>query len=277
MDLESVVPRSMAFHLLEKITDGFSEQRKLGSGYIKKGLYEDGKKIAVKMLYPMPGLDDEQFEKEYHNPASLHHKNIVQLVGYCHETRREYLPYNGKMVLAEMTQRALCFEFMQNGSLDSCISDESNGHDWHTRYSIIKGICHGLKYLHVELKPPIFHLDLKPANILLDENMVPKIADFGLSRLLGEEQTQITNSSLGTRGYLPPEYIERNVISNKFYIFSLGVVIIKLMTGPTGYSKCAEMSSQEFIEQVQRNWRDRLLATSVYASEPYYEENEDIH
>ena len=71
-------------------------------------------------------------------------------------------------------------------------TDAFNGHDWLTRYRIIKGICNGLKYLHQELKPPMYHLDLKPANVLLGENMLPKMTDFGLSRLFGEEQTRIT-------------------------------------------------------------------------------------
>jgi serine/threonine protein kinase len=77
-------------------------------------------------------------------------------------------------------------------------TDEYSGHDWPTRYAIIKGICAGLKYLHEELKPPIYHLDLKPANILLDDNMMPKLADFGMSRLFGQEQTRITESCIGT-------------------------------------------------------------------------------
>jgi serine/threonine protein kinase len=77
-------------------------------------------------------------------------------------------------------------------------ADESNGHDWLTRYAIIKGICQGLKYLHEELDPPMYHLDLKPGNILLDEQMVPKIADFGLSRFFAGESSQITKSAIGT-------------------------------------------------------------------------------
>jgi serine/threonine protein kinase len=76
--------------------------------------------------------------------------------------------------------------------------DESSGHEWHTRYSIMKGICKGLKYLHEDSVPAIFHLDLKPANVLLDEKWLPKIADFGLSRLIGEERTYITTGPTGT-------------------------------------------------------------------------------
>ena len=131
------------------------------------------------------------------------------------------------------------------------------------RYTIIKGICNGLKYLHEELKPPIFHLDLKPSNILLDKNMIPKIADFGLSRFFNEEKSHITNSPIGTFGYLPPEFINQNIISNKLDIFSLGVVIIKIVAGPTGYSRSAEMTSEQFAEIVHGNWRSRLQAAAA--------------
>ncbi|KAM3393612.1 hypothetical protein ACQJBY_014380 [Aegilops geniculata] len=269
MDSAVVAPKLLPFHLLENITNSFSEDRKLGVGSYGKvymGEYEDGETIAVKLLHYIPGLDDEQFEKEYRNLASLQHNNIVRLVGYAHETQRECLPYNGKYVFAEMPKRALCFEYMANGSLDKFLSDESSGHDWCTRYSIIKGICEGIQYLHEELDTPMYHLDLKPANVLLDENMVPKIADFGLSRLIGGEQTQMTKSPIGTPGYVPPEYIDAAIISDKFDIFSLGVIIINIMTGPTGYFRIAEMSPEQFVELVHENWKNRLPTTSLHES-----------
>ncbi|CAM0908288.1 unnamed protein product [Alopecurus aequalis] len=273
----STPPRHLSYDFLREITDGFSEERGRGSGSYGKvylGVNKDGEKIAVKLLHGTSSVvdNDKQFEKEFHNLTCLQHPNIVRFVGYCHETHRECVPYKGKMILADVTKRALCFEYMDNGSLDSFLSDESSGHDWHTRYAIIKGICDGLKYLHEELHHPIFHLDLKPANILLDEHMVPKLADFGLSRLLGEERTQITTSSIGTIGYLPPEFINQHVISNKFDIFSLGVVIIKIMAGRTGYFKCGEMSSHKFIELVHENWRSRLHGKSSCVLKSYSEQ-----
>ncbi|EMS45249.1 putative L-type lectin-domain containing receptor kinase S.7 [Triticum urartu] len=213
IDHASALPRKFSYDLLKEITDGFSEERLLGSGgygrvyklhgyAFKQGFLKDGEEIAVKLLYEMPTLDDVQFMREFNNLTSLQHVNIVRLVGYCHETRPECAEYEGRTVVADRIHRALCFDYAHNGSLHDHIS----------------------------------------ANVLLDKNMLPKIADFGLSRLFGEEQTKITNTSFGTRGYLPPEYIEQKVISNKFDIYSLGVVIIK----------------------VQGNWRARLEAPPIH-------------
>ncbi|MBC2899794.1 hypothetical protein CFC21_112614, partial [Triticum aestivum] len=233
------------------------------------GESKDGKKIAVKMLHDTIGLNNDQFDTECLNLASLRHHNIVQLVGYCHETRREYVRYKGKFVHAQQIKRALCLEYMYNGSLETFLSDKLKGNDWSTRYAIIKGICNGLKYLHEELDPPMSHLDLKLANILLNENMVPKITDFGLSRFFDGKKTQTTKSIIGTRGYLPPEYIDGEIISIKSDIFSLGVVIIKIVTGPKGYFRRAEMTSQQLTKSVLEKWRKRLHATSDNELESY--------
>ncbi|XP_071676646.1 cysteine-rich receptor-like protein kinase 44 [Lolium perenne] len=269
MDNTTGVPKLMSLHLLEEITDRFSKHRKLGGGAygdVYLGERKDGVKIAVKVLKDVLDLNDEQFEKEYRNLAILEHKNVVRLVGSCNETKGEYVPHNGRTVFAEKARRMLCFEYMCNGSLDTFIYDESNACNWHTRYGVIKGICEGLEYLHEKLKPdPMCHLDLKPANILLDENMSPKIADFGVSRLFLEEKTKKTNSGLGTLGYIPPEYINGGLISTKFDIFSLGVLIIKIMMGREGYFTIDEMSSQQFADLVHMNWMSRLQGPHAYS------------
>ncbi|CAO2147802.1 unnamed protein product, partial [Urochloa humidicola] len=131
-----------------------------------------------------------------------------------------------------------------------------HGLDWHTRYNIIKGTCEGLKYLHTGLKNPIYHLDLKPGNILLDSNMVPKLADFGLSKII--DKTRSTDGVHGTLGYMPPEYVANNIRSTKFDIFSLGVVILEIIAGPTARTRIGDMPPQEFTNQLQDNWKIRL-------------------
>ncbi|CAN6358838.1 unnamed protein product [Urochloa humidicola] len=148
--------------------------------------------------------------------------------------------------MAEERQRLLCFEFLPKGGLDKYISDASGGLQWRTRYQIIRGICEGLHYLH---EHKIVHVDLKPANILLDSYMVPKIADFGLSKFFGEKQTHaITSKLLGSQGYMAPEFYSR-VITFKSDIYSLGVIIIEILTGQKGYPE---------IQNLLGNWSARF-------------------
>ncbi|KAF2911613.1 mannose/glucose-specific lectin [Oryza sativa Japonica Group] len=261
--------RDLPLRYLEEITDGFSDSRKVGSGgygEVYKGVERAGTEIAVKKLYHMSGIDDTQFRNEFNNLMKIQHPNIVRLIGYCYQVHKTHIERKGEFVFSSIIYRVLCFEYLQNGSLDKHLCEESHGLDWCTRYKIIKGTCEGLYYLHERLKESIYHLDLKPANILLDKNMDPKIADFGLSRLFGGTQTHTTRNCKGTEYYMPPEYIQRRQISNKYDIFSLGVIILQIIAGPLGYSKCDDMPPQQFIELVCKKWRDRMEATSNYAS-----------
>ncbi|KAK3136822.1 hypothetical protein QOZ80_5BG0442980 [Eleusine coracana subsp. coracana] len=256
-------PTELTIQRLHDITDGFSEGRKLGQGAYGKVYRGEDKsgEVAVKLLHNVgPGLKDEEFKNEFDNLKKLKHPNIMKLVGYCYQTQYKCMKYNGKTIFAEHTCRALCLEYLHNGSLQDFLSEGiCDGRlDWHTRFKIIKGACEGLKYLHEEFKDPIYHLDLKPDNILLDINMVPKLADFGLSQIFSEEQTRITQNSIGTVGYMPPEYIEKGVISKMFDIYSMGVVMIKTISGLSGRSKSAEMPAQEFINLLHDSWRVKL-------------------
>jgi serine/threonine protein kinase len=128
---------------------------------------------------------------------------------------------SGNYVFAEITARFLYFEHVCDRCLDKYISDESSGLEWNMGYEIVKGICGGLSYVHGECH--IGHPDLKPENILMDATMVPKIADFGSSRIFSDKQPRIiTQNCLWIRGYMPPEYISIGAD-----IFSLGVVTTK--------------------------------------------------
>jgi len=256
---------AMTYNKLLEMTDGFSQKRLLGKGgygNVYKGV-DNGKVIAVKKLHSKPGLDDNQFENELFNLMKLHHQNIIKLVGYCSETRDRVVEHEGKYVVAGVQERALCLEYMEGGTLEELLSDELCGLDWEARYNIIKGICQGLKYLHTGSKDPIYHMDLKPANILLDEDLIPKIGDFGLSRLLGSAQTCVTETILGTRGYMPPEYIDGQQISSKFDVYSLGVIILQVIAGRENYYRSPYMPSQTFIQLVTENWSKRVQAETM--------------
>ncbi|KXG21024.2 hypothetical protein SORBI_3009G005000 [Sorghum bicolor] len=248
----------MKLEFLVEITSNFSEGNILGTGafgQVYKGVLYGKEIAAVKRLF---SFDKEAFKRELNNLGGLNHQNIVQLLGYCYETRRELVEHEEEgQVFESEIYIAMVFEYMHKGSLQKYLQDESGGRNWKADYKIIKGTCEGLRYLHKGLKSPMLHLDLKPSNILLSKNMVPKLADFGLStKLVSDNQTQATPRPFGTRGYMPPEYIPGKDVTEKFDIFSLGVVMLDIISGPEGYKKKDKMSSfQEFINYVQKNWR----------------------
>jgi len=188
-DLESILfdetaePTALPLSLLEEITNGFSDKLEIGRGgfsVVYKGMLDNGGVIAVKRL-----SNTYMYEKEFHREVEclmrVKHKNIARFLGYCVDTQVNMEMYDGEVVMADTHQRLLCFEYLPKGSLNHYIKDPSKGLEWRKRYKIIKGICEGLSYLHHK---NILHLDLKPANILLDADMMPKITDFGLSIVL---------------------------------------------------------------------------------------------
>ncbi|XP_037482805.1 G-type lectin S-receptor-like serine/threonine-protein kinase SD1-13 [Triticum dicoccoides] len=261
--------RSMDFklHDIEDITNNFAEEQKVGSGEygdVYTATYQ-GEEIAVKKLHPLQGLDDKQLYSEFRNLGNIRHQNVVRLIGYCYETRHKYVEHNGELVFATSMERVLCYEYMQGGSLHKYIQGEACALEWPTCYKIIKGTCEGINYLHSSQGKPIFHLNLKPSNILLDRSMTPKIADLGLSRIVASTKTHQTEMRNGTLGFMPPEYVDNGYISKKFDVFSLGIIIIKMLAGDKNSFLCAEMSPEQFIELVTENWTKRLQALMRYS------------
>lgn len=159
---------------------------------VYKGMVGKGR-IAVKKLTKTHGLSESKLHREVECVVKAKHKNIVRFIGYCIETKGEIADYDGKFVISDLRNWLLCFEYLPNGSLEKHITDACGGLEWTERFRIIKGICEGLHYLHINR---ILHLDLKPANILLDGHMVPKIADFGLLKALDEKKTHATTTML---------------------------------------------------------------------------------
>ncbi|CAN6333973.1 unnamed protein product, partial [Urochloa humidicola] len=266
---QSEVPCDLRLQYLIDITDNFSSRREVGRGgfgVVYKGMLRNGAVVAVKNLVSMADIEDKLFKNEIDNLMRVRHLNIVRFVGYCYETRMKYIEHNGKHIFAENPNRLLCFEYVPNGSLDRYISEESHGLDWHKRYKIIRGICCGLSYLHegCQINCSIIHLDLKPANILLDDNMVPKIADFGLSRLFNDQKTRTCATlPFGSLGYMAPEYIFQGTITTKADIYSLGVIIIEIVAGRKISPYDTGESRTDFVELVFGNWRNRLECLEI--------------
>ncbi|GLT87014.1 hypothetical protein SLE2022_051180 [Rubroshorea leprosula] len=225
------------FHLesILAATNNFSNANKLGQGgfgQVYKGKFPGGQEIAVKRLSSCSGQGLEEFKNEVVLIAKLQHRNLVRLLGYC--------------VAGE--EKMLLYEYMPNKSLDSFIFDRKLCVvlDWNMRYRIILGIARGLLYLHQDSRLRIIHRDLKTSNILLDEEMNPKISDFGLARIFGGKETAAnTNRVVGTYGYMSPEYALDGLFSFKSDIFSFGVVVIEIISGKrnTGFYQPEESLS----------------------------------
>uniref|UniRef100_A0ACD5XBC3 Uncharacterized protein n=1 Tax=Avena sativa TaxID=4498 RepID=A0ACD5XBC3_AVESA len=249
---ESAEPTSLPLSLLQYITNRFSLDHQIGSGgfaVVYKGVVGKGM-VAVKKLFNTLDIHENKFHEEVKCLIKAKHKNIVRFLGYCADMQGKMENYEGMLVMADQRNWLLCFEYVHNGGLDKHITDASCGLEWKVRYQIINGLCEGLLFLH---EKRILHLDLKPANILIDHQMVPKIADFGLSRCLGEEQTRaITKNLCGTLGYMDPEYLKSGQITYASDIYSLGVIIMEILTGLKGYLKA---------ENVVESWTNRLQAS----------------
>ncbi|CAM0958587.1 unnamed protein product [Alopecurus aequalis] len=254
---------NIPYLLFEAITNKFSDDRIIGSGgfgNVYKGVLYNKDLIAVKLLHPVQALDARAFKNEVGNLFRVEHPNIVGLLGYCDDIHSEYVDHNGQKVSCKHIYRVLCFEYFPGGSLDKHLNEQTPALDWSTRYNIIKGICAGLNYLH-ECDPPILHLDLKPSNILLDSSLVPKLADFGLSRAFCDSRTHVTQQRTGTEKYMPPEYINGGEISVKNDVFSLGVVMIDIMEGHFPFH---EMGETRFKEEVLAKCSSMIEPTMKY-------------
>ncbi|KAJ6827357.1 uncharacterized protein M6B38_368450 [Iris pallida] len=203
---------------LQRATKNFSE--KLGGGAfgsVFKGTLPNSTAIAVKKL---EGLrqGEKQFRTEVSTIGTVQHVNLVRLHGFC----------------SEGSQKLLVYEYMPKGSLDTHLFHDMSAAavpDWKTRYQIALGTARGLTYLHEQCRDCIIHCDIKPENILLDSSFVPKVADFGLAKLMGRDFSRVLTTMRGTRGYLAPEWISGVAITAKADVYSYGMMLFEIISG----------------------------------------------
>ncbi|BAT01981.1 cysteine-rich receptor-like protein kinase 10 isoform X2 [Oryza sativa Japonica Group] len=253
-DFESVKSTLLSLASLQVATDNFHESNKIGEGgfgAVYKGILH-GQEVAVKRMAKGSNQGLEELKNELVLVAKLHHRNLVRLVGFC----------------LDEGERLLIYEYMSNKSLDTFLFDAEQKRklDWAVRFKIIEGIARGLQYLHQDSQKKIVHRDMKASNILLDADMNPKIGDFGLARLFGQDQTrEVTSRIAGTFGYMPPEYVLRGQYSTKSDVFSFGILVIEIVTGRRRNSGpyLSEQNDEDILSIVRRHWEEGAIAEMI--------------
>ncbi|XP_062006108.1 LEAF RUST 10 DISEASE-RESISTANCE LOCUS RECEPTOR-LIKE PROTEIN KINASE-like 2.1 [Rosa rugosa] len=224
---------------VKKMTNSFKEKLGQGGyGDVYKGELKDGRLVAVKMLNRSKG-DGEDFMNEVAAISRTSHVNIVSLLGFCFEC----------------SKRALIYEFMPNGSLEKFIFDANNPQKdhhlgWEALYVISLGIARGLEYLHRGCNTRILHFDIKPHNILLDENLSPKISDFGLAKICDRKESIVSMvCARGTAGYIAPEVFCRNFggVSHKSDVYSYGMMLSEMVGGRRNINTEVENTSEIYF------------------------------
>ncbi|XVF77427.1 hypothetical protein PTKIN_Ptkin14bG0042100 [Pterospermum kingtungense] len=213
-DLEINI-RSFTYKDLEQATNRFEEEIGRGaSGTVYKGELPStyGHHVAIKKLEKLVQEGEKEFKTEVKVIGQTHHKNLVRLLGYCDEGEH----------------RLLVYEYMANGCLSSFLFGVLRP-SWQQRLQIVSGIAKGLTYLHEECSTQIIHCDIKPQNILLDDYFTAKISDFGLAKLLINNNTRTQTGIRGTKGYVAPEWFRNTPVTVKVDVYSFGVMLLEII------------------------------------------------
>ncbi|CAK7351251.1 unnamed protein product [Dovyalis caffra] len=256
------MPVRFSYEELCVATDDFKEMLGRGGfGSVFKGKLADGTEIAVKRLEKL-GQGMSEFLAEAETIGSLHHFNLVRLIGFC----------------AEKSFRLLVFEYLTNGSLDNWIfmNVQRSLLDWQTRKKIILDIAKGLAYLHEDCRHTTVHLDVKPQNILLDSNFHAKMADFGLSKLIDRDISRAQITMRGTPGYIAPELcISSGCVTVKVDIYSFGIVLLQIVCSRRNVDESLPESAFHLLTTLQKKADEDRVRDMVETSDEYTQSDRD--
>lgn len=245
--------RVFSYKGLEIATRGFSN--KLGEGgfgSVYKGQLKDGTMVAVKALSLEPGTmqGEKEFISELAALSNIRHENLVTLHGCCVHGANRYLVY----------------AYMENNCLaHTLLGGEQNRSkfSWRLRWDISVGIARGLAYLHEEADPYVVHRDIKASNILLDRNFIPRVSDFGLSRLLRENASYISTGVAGTLGHLAPEYAMTGHFTRKSDVYGFGVLLLEIISGRAVVDFNSEHEELYLVEKAWEGYKGNNLLQLV--------------
>ncbi|XWS66893.1 hypothetical protein CRYUN_Cryun05aG0240100 [Craigia yunnanensis] len=240
---------------LKVATHGFSASNKIGEGAfgsVYKGLLRNGTIVAIKMLsVELESMRGErEFVSEIITLANLKHENLVTLKGCCVDGANRFLVYN----------------YMEKNSLAQILLGGEQNRiklGWEARRTISLGIARALAYLHEEVKPHIVHRDIKASNILLDQNLIPKVSDFGLSRILRDNASHISTHVAGTLGYLAPEYAISGRLTRKTDVYSFGVLLLEIISGQTVVNFDLEHGEHYLVQKAWEIYRTNSILQLV--------------
>ncbi|KAM6560428.1 hypothetical protein CsatA_029667 [Cannabis sativa] len=243
--------KRFSFPELKKATQNFSKEIGRGSsGIVFKGVLSDSRVAAIKRLNNEANCQGEaEFLTEVNIIGRVNHMNLIAMLGYCVEGRH----------------RLLVYEYLEHGSLTENLSRNDYALSWKTRFEIALGTAKGLAYLHEECLEWVLHCDVKPQNILLGSDFTPKVADFGLSKLLnrsGELEDHQFSRIRGTRGYMAPEWVTNQIITSKVDVYSYGIVVLEMLTGKNS----ATCNDQENRSGLVKWVREKVYESSKVAT-----------
>ncbi|KAI3961293.1 hypothetical protein MKX01_007007 [Papaver californicum] len=231
-------PKSFSYKNLVSATNNFCQERKLGEGGfggVYQGMLNDtNQPIAVKKFSRGSSQGKKEYITEVKIISRLRHRNLLQLIGWCHEKKELILVY----------------ELMPNGSLDSYLFGKRNPLVWAIRYKVALGLASALMYLHEEWEQCVLHRDIKSSNVMLDSSFNAKLGDFGLARFMDHDRFSQSTGLAGTFGYLAPEYISTGRPSKESDVFSFGVVALEIVCGRKSFVSFGEISQMGLVELV---------------------------
>ncbi|XP_027105561.1 uncharacterized protein [Coffea arabica] len=246
------LPKRISYYELVEATNGYDESNLLGKGSfgsIYKGILTDGTVVAVKVFTLLAEVTSGSFDTECEVLRSLRHRNLTKVIGSC----------------SNLDFKALVLDYMSNGSLEKWLYSHNRWLDLLQRISIMMNVASALEYLHFGYTAPVVHCDLKPSNILLDENMVAHVSDFGMTKFLDEENSVLHTKTLATLGYLAPEYGLEGQVSTRVDVYSFGIVLMETFSRmkPSDEMFEDDLSLKSWIEESLPNATTQVIDANL--------------